>query len=94
MFVFTLSGVEIKRRFVPRRRIRGALTALDLKITEYQERSSDRRWSNSVEALAECREILGELKFMYLSDLLRPGEYRRVVYALTGYDFEEREDMV
>lgn len=90
-YKFTLCGVEVRRFLRPSKNVRDAIIALDLKITDFQERNASSRFRNSTEAAFECCEILGEIKFMYLSGLLNPYDYRRVVNRLTGQVFEEND---
>lgn len=89
MFYFTLCGVKVRRFRKPKKSVRGAIVALDVKITDFQDRITDNRYRSSKEALVEISQIIGEIKFMYLSGLLNASEYRRVVSRLTGQNFED-----
>ena len=92
MYKFYLCGVEVRRTFRPGKSVRDAIVALDLKITEFQEKYSTRRYRTSNEMSIECAEILGEIKFMYLAGYLKRLDYQRVVNALTGQQFDNVEE--
>lgn len=89
MYAFTLCGYQVRRRFKPNRSTRGAITTLDLKITDFREKLSSNRYRNSTESSIEASEILGEIKFMYISGLLNGMDYRRIVNRLTGQSFDD-----
>lgn len=92
MYKFNLCGVEVRRTFRPSKSVRDAIVALDLKITDFQEKYTAHRYRTSNEMSLECSEILGEIKFMYLAGFLKPMDYRRVVNALTGQTFDNLEE--
>lgn len=92
MYKFNLCGVEVRRAIRPGKSVRDAIIALDLKITDFQEKYTSRRYRTSNETALECTEILGEIKFMYLAGYLKPIDYRRVVNALTGQTFDNMEE--
>lgn len=84
MFTFRLCGIEVTRVWIGRQ-VMDAITALDVKITDYQKRCNMyRNYWGSGEGYAEMSEIVGELKFMYLSGVLRQAEYRKILGRVTG----------
>lgn len=89
MYKFTLCGYEVRRLFKPNRSTRGAITTLDLKITDFREKLTSNRYRNSTESAIEASEILGEIKFMYISGLIDGMDYRNIVNRLTGQSFDD-----
>ena len=89
MFKFYLGGVEIRRVFAPKKAVRGALIALDVKISDFKERLENSKYCNSTRAIIEVSEIVGEIKFMYMAGIINSGEYRLIYAHVTGQDIEE-----
>ena len=89
MFTIRLCGIEITRLWIARR-VRDAILSLDVKITDYLKRCNMYRdYWGSGDRYVEMSEIVGELKFMYLSGVLRPVEYRKILGRVTGQIIDE-----
>ncbi len=86
MYKVSLGGVEIRRVFAPKKAIRGALIALDAKIFDFEERLNDTSYAKSTRALMDLSEIVGEIKFMYLSSIINAREYRTLYAHITGQE--------
>ncbi len=87
-----VSGVILSRSRGQKQEIRSALTWLDIKIDEFIARcDADKKYSNSNRALIEFSEILGVLKFLYMSEVISVEEYRLIVRNVTGEDISKEE---
>lgn len=87
---FYLCDVEVTKYKRQNTQVKGAITALDVKISEFLDRiNSDQRYSTGNRALVGMGEIIGELKFMYLSGVLTPTEFHKIFGNLTGQEYEE-----
>lgn len=87
---FFLCNVEVTKYRRQAQPVRGAITALDVKIEEFQDRvNSSEKYCQSQRAFGELSEIVGELKFMYLSNIITATEYRKIYCNLTGTEYEE-----
>jgi hypothetical protein len=88
MYHFSLCGVDVRRFRKPNKHTRGAIVALDVKICDFRGKLDSSRYRTTSEAALELSQILGEIKFMYLSGLLEAADYRRIVNRLTGQQFD------
>ena len=94
MYKFYLAGVEIRRTFKPKKAIVGALTALDIKISDFEAKLEDRKYRRSNNAMIEVSEIFGALKILYQASILTPKEYRLLVRKVNevGEEIDSRGD--
>lgn len=87
---FYLCDVEVTKYRRQNTQVKGAITALDVKISEFLDRiETDQRFSSSGRGLIAMGEVVGELKFMYLSGVLTPTEFHKIFNNLTGQEYEE-----
>lgn len=87
---FYLCNVQVKKYRRQRRNLKSAMISLDIKIKDWIDRIAlSDKYAESRRAHCEFSEIMGELKFLYQSDILDAGEYRRIIKNLLGVDSEE-----
>lgn len=86
---FFLCDVEVRKYRYQKQKIRSAIVALDVKIEEFKRNLENTRYSSSSRALSDLSEIVGELKFLYVSGIVTPVEYRKIFCNLTGEEYEE-----
>lgn len=86
-----LCGVELSQMKKQRTETISGITWLDIKITEYLNKRENEKYVRSKTAVRDFREILGVLKFLYMTHMITPNEFANLCECLS-YKREEKDN--
>ncbi len=85
-------GVVLSNTRNQKNEIRAALTWLDIKIGEFTDRlERNSKYGETRRALVEFSEILGVLKYLYMSETITNEEYKLIIKKITGEVLTDEE---